>query len=548
MVAVVSSLAGIGNEFAQDDVHLIQYNDRIHDLWNWKEIVTSPFWPAPLSQDLYRPLTALLHSLEFVVGGGGPTLFRVVSYLLYAATAVGVFLVGTRILPRRVAFGASLVFAAHPVHTEAVALAAGQSELIVALIAALMVVRYVDRRRRDGLRTSDWIALIALYVAACLAKEQGFVLPGLLVAAEVCLLTGPLAARMRVLWKGYAGLALSAVLLLLLRRWVLGGDVAGTFTAEALQGLSISGRALTMLTVVPEWTRLLVWPAHLRLDYSPQEMVASTTFGARELFGALQLTIAMGVALVARRRAPAVTFGLLWCAVALLPVSNVLIPTGVLLAERTLFLPSMGFLFAIGGAAAMLIAANDVATSRVWHGLQTVCIVVVLAGVLRSVERQRVWRNEALLAVRSVQDAPDSFRTQRSYGDVLFELHENALALQAYRRAIALSPHGTGWRVRNDLAAHYRELEERLLEAEQLRASLAEQPNQHDVWGYLVAADLALGLYAEAARDADVAIQHGGSISVFQGMRAVADSATRVSAPPGSVKLRIRTTPAGSGR
>ena len=68
-----------------------------------------------------------------------------------------------------------------------------------------------------------------------------------------------------------------------------------------------------------------------------QEMVASTHFGASEAAGAALLLGVGIVAWMARRRAPVATFGVLWCAVSLLPVSNVFIPTGILLAERTTF-------------------------------------------------------------------------------------------------------------------------------------------------------------------------------------------------------------------
>ena len=107
--------------------------------------------------------------------------------------------------------------------------------------------------------------------------------------------------------------------------------------AEALRGQTMGGRVLTMLKIVPEWARLFVWPAHLRAEYSPREFVASTSFGGAEATG---LAIVVLVALTiwtTRRSAPTVAFGLSWMCIALFPVSNVVIPTGILLAERTLF-------------------------------------------------------------------------------------------------------------------------------------------------------------------------------------------------------------------
>ena len=96
-VALAASLAGIGNGFAQDDVVLIAQNARIHQLANWREIIASPYWPPPWSPDLYRPLMALLLAFEFAVGGGAPLVFRVLSYLLYAAAALLVFTLAKRL-------------------------------------------------------------------------------------------------------------------------------------------------------------------------------------------------------------------------------------------------------------------------------------------------------------------------------------------------------------------------------------------------------------------------------------------------------------------
>ena len=538
-VALAASVAGIANNFAQDDLHLILGNVRIHDLGNWWAMLGSPFWPSPYSQDLYRPLTSLLLALEWAIGAGAPVVFRVVSYLLNAAVAVQVFALGTRLMPRNIALAVALLFAAHPVHVEAVALGVGQSELIVGLIALLMTTRYLDKRRTNSLTRRDWAVLGVLYVMASLVKEQGFVLPGLLVFVELVFIQGAVGARARQLAPGYAFLSALLALMLVLRSLVLGGELAGSFTAEALVGLNMYGRALTMLRVVPQWIRLLAWPAHLQSDYSPQELVASSGLGPLEAFGLLLLVAGLAAAWFARRRAPVVSFGLAWCAVTLLPVSNVLVPSGIVLAERTLFLPSIGFVVALGGLAAALWPRLIAMRPELMRDLGFACAALVILGILRSAERQRVWRNEPYFAVRSVQDAPRSFRTQRGYGDVLFAIDKPGLALEAYRRAIALSPPGQAWRVRNNLARWFRMTGERAQEVVELRASLASEPAQGDSRGYLVTALLALGQYGDAASEADSALARGGSATVFGALRAVADSAARVGAPPGSIRIGL---------
>lgn len=544
-VALAASIAGLGNAFAYDDIPLIELNPRLHGLSSWREILTSPYWPPPWREEHYRPLTSFLFGFQYALGNGLPVVFRIVSYLLYIGTSAGVFLLALRLMPRTLALGVALLFAAHPVHVEVVAPAVGQSEMLVALAAVAMTIRYLDRRRVGWLAPRDWVFLGLLYAGASLAKEHGLTLPALLLAVELFLVRGGLVERTRRLWPGYAALGGLAAALVAVRFAVGGGEFSGHWVAEALDGLTLGERTLTMLMVVPEWARLLFWPAHLRLDYAPQEFIASTAWGPAELFGLLLVTAAVVALWFTRRRAPAVAFGLAWMVVALAPVSNILVPTGSLLAERLLFFPSIGFLLAIG--AAVTAVWEGLLTTPAWRrqALVGVTGVVVVLGVARSAERHRVWRNEAFLSVRAVQDAPRSYRTQRAYADILFQLDRPDLAMEAYQRSIELAPQGHDWRVRNDLARRLRERGEREAEVEQLHASLAAEPVQLDTRGYLVAALLALGRYDEAAREADAAIAAGGTLEVFTGLRQVADSAARVGAPAGSVQIRVRTGPGG---
>ncbi len=541
LVSLAASIVGFANDFAQDDLHLIDENLRVHSPLNLREMFTSPFWPPPFSPDLYRPLTSLWLSLQYAFGAGAPVVYRATSYVLYALVAAGVFVLAEKRLPRTVALGVALLFAAHPVHVEAVALGVGQSELLVGLIALAMVLLYLDRRASGSLRVRDWTLLAALYLAASLFKETGLVLPGLLAITELLLVKDEAgwSRRARVLWPGYAALAVVAAGVLVARRAVLGGTVSGTFTAEALQGLTGGGRLLTMLAVVPQWTRLLVWPAHLRADYSPQEFVASTHFGAAELLGLVIVLAAVVAVWRSWRRTPMISFGILWCAIGLLPVSNLIVPTGILLAERTLFLPSIGFVLAVGGMASLVWSSAHARAPETRRALAVACLALVAAGIARSAERQRVWRNDGFLAVRTVQDAPRSFRAQRAYGDLLFALGQRQLALAAYAQALALAPTGSAWRVRNDFARQFRMLGEQASEARQLIASLAERSDQDDDRGYLVADLLGMGEYAAAAAETDTAITRGGNASVFRRLHSVADSAARVGAPPGAIKIRI---------
>ncbi|MDA1081840.1 MAG: hypothetical protein O2973_09230 [Gemmatimonadetes bacterium] len=391
-VALAACIAGILNDFVYDDVPLIVENLRLHSLTNAVEIVSQPYWPPPFIEQLYRPLAVLLLAVEWAVGAGNPVVFRLVSYALYVASAVAFFRLATMLLARHVAFAVALLFAVHPVHVEAAALGVNQGELIVGLSALLVAARYIERRRGGGLHAVDWAVMAAWYAAAVFTKENGFVLPALLVAAELTLFGSKGTSRpARALWPGYVAMAAVAAVALVVRHAVLSGLV-GAAPAKALVGLSLGERAFTMLQVVPMWVRLLVWPQHLQADFGPNEIVLPTSVGLAELGGVAVIAAAFAVLLLARRQRPVAAFGIAWCAVALLPVSN-LVPTGIMLAERTLFLPSAGFLLAAGALSEMVALQRGGRSVAVRRALVATLALLVALGLGRSANRHALWNS-----------------------------------------------------------------------------------------------------------------------------------------------------------
>jgi hypothetical protein len=468
--------------------------------------------------------------------------FRVVSILLYAAGCLALLKLGSRVLPFRLALGGALLFAAHPVHVEAVAVAVAQNELLVGLLAAIATVVYLDRRRagEGQLRLGDWLLLGGLYLMASLAKENGLVLPGLLLAAEVLLVEGrePIGPRARRLLPGYGGLAVVAIVVLLARTAVLAGRLEPGVPADALVGLSTGERLFTALKVIPESVRLLLFPVRLSADYGVQQLTASTSVGLMEALGLLLLGGGGLLAWRFRRKAPVLSFGILWMAIGWLPVSNLLIPTGVLLAERTLFLSSMGLVLALGGGLAAVWPAAPEARPATVRLFWTAVGVLVLAGVIRSGLRQRDWRDESTLAYRTAETAPRSWRAQMAYGNTLMEQAHWDRGVEAYQRSIDLAPRTLAWQSRNKLAEWYFQRGADGPAVDQLRQSLAEVPNNRQTWHFLILGYLSLGEYPVAIRLADSILARGGSPELFVPLRAVADTAMREKWPPGTVRIQ----------
>ncbi len=551
VLAVGPALGLLRHEFVFDSLLIIRDNATVHSLTAPWELLTQQYWPPPYIGGLYRPLSILLFSMEWAVGGGGPMLFHAVSIVLYAWLCLAVYRLLRPLLPPLAAWAGAALFAAHPVHTEAVAGAVNQSELLVALLLAVATASYIASRQTGAFGTQRGIGILMLYTLACLVKEHALILPGLLLTAEVTVVVSdePWRNRLRRLRPFYLTSAMVGLAFILVRGMVLQGDVVGSFAADALVGHSMWGRLLTMLSVVPEWARLLVWPAHLQTRYSPQEIVAATGWGLEQTAGLLILVLALWGTFRLWRRQPAASFALLWIAVTLFPVHNVLVATGVVLAERTLLLASVGAMVLVGVALGWL-AELTAAASSTYRLFPAVALVVLLGlGIGKTMSRYPVWHDQFTLVERTTIDAPLSYQAHFDYANLLARAGRALEAETEYRVAVELFPDmedGTKLarrtaRVYQNLGNLYRAagMCQQAIEAYDDALTQSASIEYNDIRRSLIACLLYEGNYRRAAAEARIGIAGGWNDANFRRLLITADSALTVGAPPHEVLIRL---------
>jgi hypothetical protein len=429
-IAVVLAMGlSLRNGFVYDDLLAIVQNPRVTDPALWHTIPTSPYWLS----DLWRPLTIAGFALQWWLGHGTPWIFHLVLLIGYLGTGLALFVLLRRLaIAVYPAIAATLLFLVHPVHVEVVANGVGQSELWTA-IALLLATSVYLQARRSGVTAAAFAALLALVALGIAAKEQGFMVPLILAGAEWLLLADrkdPSATRLRLL----VPVSALALLLLAVRAGVLGG-IKGESSAMALRGLGIGGRLVTFLGVIPEYVRLLVWPAHLQADYGPPGIPIGGPITARHLLGIVLLVAMVMLFFYCRRRAPTVAFGLWWAGVTLAPVSNLLTATGIVMAERVLFLPSIGF--------AMILAAalqGRRQSSRRDTAIAAVLIACVVALTVRSALRVATWSTQRRFYTDLPLDAPRAYRAWKGAGEYWEGAGDHPRAIADLRHALELWP------------------------------------------------------------------------------------------------------------
>ena len=451
LLALASSLVGIVNWFTYDDRYIVELNPMTRHLNDWYRVFVSSYWPKEWGGDGYRPLTMLAFKIESALGGGIPSVFHATNILLYVVASLLVFWLARRLLPVWAAWFAAAAFAVHPVHVEAVANVVGQSELIVAVVTVAALVLYVRDRRAGALRpaTIAWITL--LYAVACFAKEHGIVLIALLGAAELTVLAddAPLMERARSLRLFYLVLVLVAVSFVAVRSRVLSDHSLGgfqPFTPFSTLHISSRDRVLTAVGVVPQWIRLLYWPARLSSEYGPPQIEIAQGVSLIQLPGFALLIGILALGILLRRRRPVAAFGIAFTVIAILPSSNFLVPAGIVLAERTLFLASVGAMLILGDVAVVVAERlqRDVPAAayvRYVTLARVACVLLVVTGAARSAMRTRVWKDNDTLFRQAVLDAPDAYRAHFMLGAWAFSHQRKREGEAEYRKALKLFPY-----------------------------------------------------------------------------------------------------------
>jgi len=527
-LALVSSMTSLTNGYAFDDVVIILDNERVHSLADWWRAWTQPYWPDKIAAGLYRPVTLLGFSLQWAAGNGDPLVFHVVSVALYALVCAAFFWLAIQLLTPVFAWIAAALFAVHPLHVESVGNVVGQAELWAALFMILAVGVFIRARRDAPMPVPTMIALVILYALACLSKEHGIVLPLLLVAAELTLDRGrsPLRQRITELRSLFLVMLLVGVVFLWVRIAVMSG--LQDMVTIAFQGESFYIRALTMLRVVPEWVRLFFWPAHLSADYSPRHIDIVTGPTPEMLASVVILLGVVALAWTSRRAVPVLTFAIAWVIVGLLIPSNLIVPTGFVLAERTLFLASIGVPLAIAAAIQRVYSRVEV-TTRARALMVAVLATLLIVGAARSASRQRVWQDNNVLFAQTVLDAPTSYRVRMAYHEVLKAQKRDREALDELRLARLIFPNDP--RLLEYTGMEYVKMNRCGLAIPLFRRVLVQNPGRAGSRGYLVACLIQVREFRDAEREIVLGLAQGGSRATFERLRVFSDSVEAATSP-----------------
>ena len=437
--------------------------DAIPELWR--------YWPT-------RFIVTISFYMNYQAGGIEPFGYHLINLVIHIINSMLVYSVllysVKKIRPNGEGVGywpalaGGLIFALHPIQTQAVSYIAQRAASLAATfyLAGLLLYIRAGWGRPKFYYSLAWLAGFA----AMLCKEMSVTFPLAIILWDLLFASGK-PHRRKLRWSIFLILLLIIPLTVLVDSGnpkyndsgQLGGGEISTGFEKFAGGVEAHDRltyGLTQIRVLKTYLRLILFPINQNLDY---DFPVSTSFFNVEIIlsSILIISILLGAVLLHKAKKPAAAFGIFFFFLALLPESS-FIPIRDLIFEHRLYLPLLGLAFAV---AQLNFSSRGL---RILFGL----IIFLLATMTFS--RNRIWMDEITLWTDTVKKSPGKARPHNNLGYLFNQNKQYKKARQTLGRAIEITPDYPEAMV--NLAISYKNMDELILAEKISRRALDIKP------------------------------------------------------------------------
>ncbi|XP_061871977.1 protein O-mannosyl-transferase TMTC3 [Colius striatus] len=454
--------------FVFDDVSAILDNKDLHPSTPLTNLFQNDFWGTPMSEERshksYRPLTVLTFRLNYLFSELNAVSYHFLNLVFHVVVCIVFLKVCKLFLDNKSSIVASLLFAVHPIHTEAVTGVVGRAELLSSIFFLAAFLSYTKSKGPDNTIVWTPIAMTVFLVAvATLCKEQGITVVGICCVYEVFIAqryTLPVLLDTTVqILRGKGSipfsmlqtllklivLMFSTLLLVVIRVQVIQSQLPVFTRFDNPAAVSPSpARQLTFNYLLPVNAWLLLNPSELCCDWTMGTIplveslldvrnVATLTF-----FGFL------GSLIVFSLRYPGdssktVLMALCLIVLPFIPASNLFFPVGFVVAERVLYVPSMGFCILVAHG------WKKLSTRSVLRKISWVCLAAVLfTHALKTLHRNWDWESEYTLFMSALKVNKNNAKLWNNVGHALENEKNFERALQFFIQATQVQPDDIG--------------------------------------------------------------------------------------------------------
>jgi tetratricopeptide (TPR) repeat protein len=439
-VAAILYLPILSADFVYDDILQIKIDPYIHQPQHFADVLSLKVMTQGVI-DNDRPINLLSLMLDSLLWGMAPYGYHLTNLLLHSLCSAMVFVLLYAFLkriparkeqevgPLWAAFIGAILFAIHPINSEAVSVIAFREDLLATFFTMLVLIlaeRFPAERRIVNILLGG--AIVISVFAAVAAKENGVVAP-------FFLLLYWLIVRKTVHWRKWAILVAAGFIVTLTFMIIRFISVPALAYANLQKASYPGGSFSRMLTIQPR-----IWLYQLLELFRPSLMCADLGgYSIRNISLAMAiivLSIVSIAAIILGRKNIIFALGAIFFAVSMLPTSN-FIPIYWPIADRYLYLPMFGLSVALGAIICPLVIKK-----------RLLRIFLIIAGFIIglhlccfTVERELVWHNSLSLWQDTVNKNPYSFVGSFSLGFAFFNEGDYQQALSAFTDASELNPY-----------------------------------------------------------------------------------------------------------
>lgn len=439
ILPVLAYVNSLNNGFVWDDDSQVLNNHFIKNLRFIPEIFSGDVWGGgshPLS-NYYRPLMNIIFMMNYHLFGFRAWGFHLINILLNALVTILIFVLIRRLFEESgpsgsnlyllPSFLAALLFAVHPIHTEAVTWISGVPEISFAFFYLSALYFFILGNKDPGFNCFKLISVVSFFLSA-LCKETALTLPLVLLGYDFAF--GQPLKNIPGCFRKYMPYWGAAAVYFILRFRALGGMVPH---ARRL-GFNAYQYVLTAFFLFGQYVKKLITPLNLHIFYvfHPVESI----FDARGFLSLLIVFIFLFLVIVAWKRDKMVFFGLFFFSATLLPVLYIPGLGNSVFAERYLYLPSFGGALLV----AAVLARSRTRLPRTGTALTVIFTLLLAFYSLMTISRNTVWKDEVTLYSDTMKKTPEASLIGNDLGILYMERGQDEKALDLFNKAIVFSP------------------------------------------------------------------------------------------------------------
>ncbi|OFY71502.1 MAG: hypothetical protein A2265_06625, partial [Bacteroidetes bacterium RIFOXYA12_FULL_33_9] len=355
-----------------------------------------------------------------------------INVLLYALTGIFLFIILSRLFQSykktkwyfSIPFVASMLWIAHPIHTEAIANIKGRDEILAflgSLLALHYTVKYIDLQKIKFL----FFSAIAFFLSLT-AKENSITFLAV-IPLTIYFFTDSSIKRNLI---SVIPMLITTIAFLAIRQSVLGTSIFdGSTSTSAPQelmnnsflGASIADKYATITLTLGYYIKLLFLPHPLTYDYYPYMIPIISWSDWRAIFPLIVHILLIYWAFKGLKNKSIISYSIWFYAITFSLTTNILFPIGVFMNERFMYIPSLGFIIIITYFLLKYLPTVVKNIKQYNTIITSFLVMVMLLFSVKTISRNSAWENDFILFTTDVEVSGNSAKSTTSAGGKLIE-------------------------------------------------------------------------------------------------------------------------------